>query len=29
MRYDPARNRAGVPVRSTGRQIFDWILPPG
>lgn len=28
MRYDPARNRAGVPVRSTDRQAFDWILPP-
>ncbi|HYG46389.1 MAG TPA: energy transducer TonB [Allosphingosinicella sp.] len=29
MRYDPARNRAGVPVRSTATQVIDWVLPPG
>jgi TonB family protein len=28
IRYDPARNRAGVPVRSTDSEVFDWILPP-
>ena len=28
-RYDPARNRAGIPVRSTDSQVFDWVLPPG
>lgn len=28
MRYDPARNRAGTPVRTAHRHVFDWILPP-
>ncbi|MET1112053.1 MAG: TonB family protein [Allosphingosinicella sp.] len=27
MLYDPARNRAGVPIRSTDRQAFSWVLP--
>jgi TonB family protein len=29
MRYDPARNRAGVPVRTPHSYVFDWVLPPG
>lgn len=29
MRYDPARNRAGVPVRSSVSHAFEWVLPPG
>lgn len=28
MHYDPARNRAGVPIRSIDRQAFSWVLPP-
>ncbi|HEX8063808.1 MAG TPA: energy transducer TonB, partial [Allosphingosinicella sp.] len=28
VRYDPARDRAGTPVRSTARHVFDWVLPP-
>ncbi|HET9640881.1 MAG TPA: energy transducer TonB [Allosphingosinicella sp.] len=28
MRYDPARNRAGVPVRSSLSHAFEWVLPP-
>jgi len=27
-RYDPARNRAGTPVRTVHRHVFDWVLPP-
>jgi TonB family protein len=29
MRYDPARNRAGVPVRTVHSYVYDWVLPPG
>ncbi|HEU0099745.1 MAG TPA: energy transducer TonB [Allosphingosinicella sp.] len=27
MRYDPARDRAGAPVRTAASHVFDWVLP--